>query len=99
MIHNIGWWVVAPTGEALFVNSNKKYSKNAAHYNLPKKRASLSSQLCQRVGLTRTNFDWIEIEQPFCGWPVGQNTGKYFVIPLADLTSRPWQIAATKVEI
>ncbi|MDH5219421.1 MAG: hypothetical protein OEX19_17075 [Gammaproteobacteria bacterium] len=53
MFHNFGWWVVAPTGEALFVYSNKKYSKNAAHYNLPKKWASLNSQLCLRVGLTR----------------------------------------------
>jgi len=34
--------------------ATKKVPKeNAAPYNLPKKRASLSFQLCQRVGLTR----------------------------------------------
>jgi hypothetical protein len=48
---------------------------------------NLSFQLCQRVGQTRTNFDGLEIEQPFCGWLEGQNTRKYFVIPLADLNS------------
>ncbi len=79
-------FMVGPQGKTQDV-----FCKNAAHHNLPRKTtgASLSFQLCLRVGLTRTNFDGIEIEQPFYGWPEGQNTGKYFVIPLAGLNYKP----------
>ena len=46
---------VAPTGEVLFLLQPKKTNEKKPYYNLPQKSngASLSFQLCQRVGLTR----------------------------------------------